>query len=203
MNIFTFTSSIISIITITLVIYLFSKHKHIRTIVTNLLPYKAKEVESRTTTKIDDSGCGTLAYIGISLTLLSMVIVTLLHYRKSKFCRGHRFSNTVKIVLFISDVQPYIPIKLCKTSGSLHLFKITGTFTSEDIKLNRNYLWDTLEINWDKIKLVFNSNEINLPKLVMIKIKDKIRVRRMMNREKQNFHIMVKQGMTWYNLESV
>ena len=50
-NIFTFTSSIISVITITLVIYLFCKHKHIRTIVASLLLYKAKEVEARTTMK--------------------------------------------------------------------------------------------------------------------------------------------------------
>ena len=133
-NIFTFTSSIISIMTITLVVYLFCKHKHIRTIVASLLLYKAKEVEARTM-KIDDSGCGTLAYIGIALTLISMAIVILLHYRKSKFCRGHRFSNIVKIVLFISDVQHYIPIKLCKASGSLHLFKITGILTLEDIKI--------------------------------------------------------------------
>ena len=105
-NIFTFTSSIIPVITIRLVIYLFCKHKHIRTIVASLLLYKAKEVEARTTMKIDDSGCGTLAYIGIALTLLSMAIVILLYYRKSKFCRGHKFSNIVKIVLFISDVQP-------------------------------------------------------------------------------------------------
>ena len=140
----------ISIITITLVIYLFCKHKHIRTIAASLLLYKAKEVEARTTTKIDDSECGTSAYIGMALTLLSMAIVILLHYRKSKFCRGHRFSNIVKIVLFISDVQHYIPIKLCKTSESLHLSKVTGTLTQEDTKLNRNYLWDTLEINWDK-----------------------------------------------------
>ena len=108
-------------------------------------------MEARTPTKIDNPEYGTLAYIGITLTLLSMAIVILLHYKRSKFCRGHRFSNIVKIVSFISDVQHYIPIKLCKTSGSLHLFKITGTLTSEDIRLNRNYLWDTLEINWDKI----------------------------------------------------
>ena len=182
-NIFTFTSSIITIITITLVIYMFCKHKHIRTIVASLLLYKAKEVEGRTTTKIYDSECGTLAYIGIALTLLSMTIVILLHYRKSKFCRGHRFSNIVKIVLFISDVQHYIPIKLCKTSGSFHLFKVTGTLMPEDMKLNRNYLWDTLEINRDKIKLVFDSNEIKLPKIIMIKMEDKIRVRRMMSME--------------------
>ena len=41
-NIFMFTSSIISIITITLVIYLFCKHKHIRTIVASLILYKTK-----------------------------------------------------------------------------------------------------------------------------------------------------------------
>ena len=79
-NIFTFTSSIILIIMITLVIYLFCKH--IRTIVASPLLYKAKEVEASTTTKIDDSGCGTLAYIGIAPTLLSMAIVILLYYRK-------------------------------------------------------------------------------------------------------------------------
>ena len=53
-------------------------------------------------------------------------MVTILHYRKSKFCRGYMFSNAVKIMVFISDVQNYIPIKLCKTAGSIHLFKITS-----------------------------------------------------------------------------
>ena len=42
-NIFTFTSSIISIITIPLVIYLFCKHKHISTIVASLILHKARD----------------------------------------------------------------------------------------------------------------------------------------------------------------
>ena len=169
-NIFTFTSSIISMITIILVIYLHCIHKHIRIIIARLILHKVKEVEANIPTKSDNIKCQTLAYIGIGLMLLSMMIVILLHYRKSKFCRGYRFSNVGKIVLSISDVQHYIPIKLCKTSGSPHLFKITGTLNSEDIKLNKNYLWDTLEINWDKIKLSFNNNKIELPQLVTIKI---------------------------------
>ena len=68
-----------------------------------------------------------------------MIIVIFLHYRKSRLCRGYRFSNVMKIVLFISDVQNYIPIKLFKTSGSIHLCKIKGTLKSRDKKLNRNY----------------------------------------------------------------
>ena len=53
-------------------------------------------------------------------------------------------------MLFISDIQNYEPIKLCKTGGSIHLFKIKGTLKSGDIKLTRYYLWDTLEIDWIK-----------------------------------------------------
>ena len=141
-NIFTFTSSIISIITIMLVIYLICKHKHIRTIVAILILHKAKEVEAKLTTETNNPECGTLAYIGMTLTILSMAVVIFLHFRKSKLCRGYKFSNIVKIVLFISDVQNYIPIKLCKTSGSLHLFKIKDMLKPEDIKLNKNS-WDT------------------------------------------------------------
>ena len=166
-NIFMFTSSIISIITITLVIYLFCKHKHIRTIVASLILHKAKEVEATLAAETNNPECSTLAYIGMTLTILSMAVVIFLHYRKSKLCRGYRFSNIVKIVLFISDVQNYILIKLYKTSGSLHLFRIKGTFKPEDIELNKNYL---LEINWNGINLSFNGNEIDLPKISMIKM---------------------------------
>ena len=105
-NIFTFTSSIISIITIMLVIYLFSKHKHIRAIVASLILHKIKEVEanSNPNPEINNYECRTLAYVGIILTVLSMITVIFLHYRKSRLCRGYRFSNVMKIVLFISDV---------------------------------------------------------------------------------------------------
>ena len=53
--------------------------------------------------------------------------VTILHHRKTKLCKGYSFSRAVKIVLFISDIQSYIPIKLCKAAGSIHLFQIKGT----------------------------------------------------------------------------
>ena len=203
-NIFLFTSSKILIITITLVAYLFCKHEHIRTIVASLILHKIKEVEANSnhSPEINNCECRTLACVGIILTVLSMIIVMFLHYRRSRLCRGYKFSNTVNIMLFISDVQNYILIKLCKTSGSIHLFKIKGTLKSEDIKLNRNYLWDTLDINWNKITITFNDNKIDLPKIVTIKMRDKFIVRMLMNREPLNFHVLIRQGITWYNLET-
>ena len=59
-----------------------------------------------------------------------------------------------------------------------------------------------LEINWNGIKLTLNGNKIDLPKIITIKMRDQIRVRRMINQEPLNLHIMVKQGITWYNLET-
>ena len=52
--------------------------------------------------------------------------------------------------------------------------KIKGTLKPRDIKLNRNYLWDTLEINWNKIIVMFNDNKIDLPKIVRIKCEIKL-----------------------------
>ena len=167
-DIFMFTSSVISLISTTLIIYLFCKHKHIRTLVTSLILHKIKEVEA--SSKETNSECKTLAYIGIILTVLSLIIVTFLHYRKSRLCKGYKFSNAVKIMLFISDIQNYVPIKLCKTADSIHLFKIKGTLKPENIKLNKNYLWDTLEIDWKEVTVTFNDNKINLTRIVAIRL---------------------------------
>ena len=54
----------------------------------------------------------------------------------------------------------------------------------------------------EKITITFNDNKIDLPKIVTIKMQDKIRVRRMMNQEPLNLHMMIRQGIPWYNLET-
>ena len=113
--------------------------------------HQAKEVGADVTQKDINSECKTLAYIGIILTILDLVMVTILHYRKTKLCKGHRFSNAVKIMLFISDIQNYISIKPCKAAGNIHLFKIKGMLKAENIKLNKKFIWDTLEIDWTEI----------------------------------------------------
>ena len=93
--------------------------------------HQIKEVGA--SSKETNSECKTSAYIGIILTIQSLIIVTFLHYRKLGFCKGHKFSNAVKIMMLISDVQNYVPIKLCKTAGSIHLFKKKDMLKPENI----------------------------------------------------------------------
>ena len=102
-DIFAFITTIISLISTTLTIYLLCKHKKIRLLIASLVLHQVKEVG--TISGEANFECMTLAYLGIILTILSMIIVTFLHYRKSRFCKGHRFLDVVKIMIYISDVQ--------------------------------------------------------------------------------------------------
>ena len=52
----------------------------------------------------------------------------------------------------------------------------------------------------EKVTVAFNDNKINLSRIVVIKLHDKIKIRRLMNREPLLFHVMIKQGITWFTL---
>ena len=82
------------------------------------------------------------------------------------------------------------------------MFKIKGTLKPKNIKLNKNDLSDTLEIDWKEVTVTFNDNKIDLPRIVAIRLWDKIKVRRLMNREPLLFHVLIRQGITWFTLET-
>ena len=171
-----FIYAITSLLATNLTVYILCKHMKLQTLMASLVLHQVKEVGAKVTQKEKNSECRTLAYIGIIVMILGLVRVTIWHNRNSKFCRGHTFSDAVKIMVFISDVQNYIPIKLCKTAGSIHLFRITGMLKAENIKLNKKDIWNILEIGWIEITVTFNENKINLPRVVTIKLQDKINV---------------------------
>ena len=95
------------------------------------------------------------------------------------------------------------PIKLCKTSGSIHLFKITGSINKENITLNKNIMWDVIEIDCRPVTLTLSGNVINLPGSVIIPFRDKFKIRQMIKSRPLLLHLMLKQGQTWYPLSSV
>ena len=89
----------------------------------------------------------------LGLTVLGIILFIVINTRKLKLFRGHLFSNAVKVMLFISDSQYYIPLKLCRTAGSIHLFRITGKLTPKYIELKRNVIRDVIEIYWKEVNM--------------------------------------------------
>ena len=122
----------------------------------------------------------------LSLAVLGIIIFIILNARKLK--------------LFTSASQYYVPVKLCRTAGSIHLFEITGKFTPEHIELKRYIHWDIIELDWKEVNITFNGNKINLPASVIIPFRDKFKIRYFVRRGPLLFHIMLRQGMTWFSL---
>ena len=110
---FLFITAIISLLATALAIYLLCKHKKLRMLMASLVLHQGKEVGAMTQKEVNTE-CKTFIYISLALTILGLVMVAILHYRKSKLCRGCMFSNAVKIMIFISDVQYYVPISYSK-----------------------------------------------------------------------------------------
>ena len=98
-------------------------------------------------------------------------------------------------------VERYKQRKL--TSGSIHLFKLTGDINRENITLHKNTFWDIMEIGWRPVTITLNGNVINLPGSVIIPFRDKFKIRWMMKSRPLLLHLMLKQGQTWYPLSNI
>ena len=55
-----------------------------------------------------------------------------------------------------------------------------------------------MEIDWKEVNVTLKGNKINLPKLATIKFQDKFKMRCLVRRESLLFHIILKQGFTWF-----
>ena len=103
-------------------------------------------------------------------------------------------------MLFISNTQSYVPIKLCRVARSIHLFRIRGRLNPEHFKIKKNWIWDVLEIDWSDVSITLNDNEIDLPSSVIIPFKERYRARRLLRKHLLLFYVMLKQGKTWFSL---
>ena len=117
--------------------------------------------------------------------------------------RKHQYSNTIKVLIFISNIKSYVPVKLCKTTGSIHLFKLMGSLQKEDIMLHRNKVWDILETDGKNVTLTVKGNVVNLPGSVILPFWDKFKIRQMIRSKPLLLHLMLKQGQTWYPLSNI
>ena len=135
--------AIILIIATIVTIYAICKHNKLRALVTSLALQQVKEVKVEGTEDADyKCECTAQFYIilTLSIAMIGIIIFAILQFRRIKLCRGQLLSNIVKIMLFVSDVQYYVPVKLCKTAGSIHLFRITGKNMMDKVKLNKYYI---------------------------------------------------------------
>ena len=184
-----------------IIIYVLYGQSKLKALVTNIAMQRIKAVEAADMNDMLCT-CKTQWYIMGMLIIITLGMLYLVtnKIRKTSFCKGCLFSNNTKILLFISNAHSYVPIKLCRVAGSIHLFQIKGRLNPENVKLKKNWIWDVLEIDWSDVSITLNDNEINLPRSVIIPFTERYRARRLLRKHPLLFYIMLKQGKTWFSL---
>ena len=200
-NIFIFVMAVISVIIMFIVIKLIFKGEKMQALVANLAMIRGVKAISKEIEAIDKEYW--IIIIWLSLILLCVLFLTIEKLYRMPIFRKYHYSNTIKIMFFISDIKSYVPIKLCKTSGSIHLFKLTGSINRENVTLHKNTLWDILEIDWRPVTITLSGNVINLPGSVIIPYRDKFKIRWILKGKPLLLHLMLKQGQTWYPLSNI
>ena len=99
-DIFLLITAIIFLLATTLTVYLLCELKKLQMLIASLILHQVKEVGAVMQKEIN-SECKMFTYISLVLTILGLVMVAILHYRKSKLCGECMFSNAVKIMIFI------------------------------------------------------------------------------------------------------
>ena len=141
MEIFLFIAAILSMLARTAIIHLVCRHTKLKALVTGITFQTIKQTEALTDKKNVIQNCTAQWYTIVALTLM-VIGLTIYIFTTTQRCtifKRKLYSNTVT-VMFFSDVKQYIPVKLCKTAESIHLFQIYGQLTSNQITLERNFL---------------------------------------------------------------
>ena len=91
--------------------------------------------------------------------IIGLIIFILATTWKCRIFKGRLFSNMFTVMLF-SDIKQYVPVKVCKTTGSIHLFQIYGQLSPDQIALERKFLWDIVRIDWTEVFVTLNGTII-------------------------------------------
>ena len=139
-RIFIFVMAILSLVIVLVLIMLIFKGEKMQALVTNLAMIKGVKAIMEEN-KIGNNYEYWIIIAWLSLILMDIMFLTIGKIYKMSIFRKYQYSNTIKIMIFFSNIKSYVPIKLCKTSGSIHLFKLMGSINRENVTIHRNQIW--------------------------------------------------------------
>ena len=139
MDIFLFVSAILSMIATAVIVHLVCRHTKLKALLTGIAFQLVKQTEALFDHDQMQKHCTVQWYTIVALTLIiiSLTVYICLIMQKCTIFKRSFYSNTVRVMLFFSDIKQYIPVKLCKTAGSIHLSQIYGQLAPDQITLER------------------------------------------------------------------
>ena len=185
-----------------MIIYVITGQSKLEALITTMALQRIRAVEAINTERPVQNCHSGLLKILLVLNLVIVVLLLLRKIKKSVFFWGQPFSNMVKIKLFLANTKSYVLLNLNQSAGNMHLFKLMGELSQNDVILKKNWICDMLEITWGNTHITLSNKKIHLPTTLLVPLIHKLKVRKLFNKtDLMHVYIMLKQRKSWYNLE--
>ena len=139
-----------------------------------------------------------VSFLLTAITAIGLIMYFWKFHRESHLWYGFKFNNYCS--LYFYNTCYFVPIKIADTHGRLYQFSIESKIHIEDVTLQKCLTWDTLHIEWKDVKIKIGSKCLALPTDITIPLKDKIRLRHVLNGKAPNVFLLIKQGATYYHI---
>ena len=183
-------------------LYLALKHKKLRAWVSAMAVYRAPQINALTMDNLSSENTAVctdpwLSLVATIITLIGAAIFIIKYIKPLKWIHGFEYPRVCHVYLFISTDCRYVPVRVTSCKGMLYFFSFKGTFEKSNITLKKNYLWDTIHIDWKDSSIMYNNKPLPVVQDITVPMLDKIRLRNLIKKKDAKIYIMTKQGTTW------
>ena len=158
-----FIVAILIVVLLLVLIYVMTGKLKLRTLIGTIALQWIRTVEALSEDKLVSSCNSGLLKTLMIFNLVIVVSLLLRKIKKSILFWGQPFSNLVEIKLILANTKSYVSLNLNQSARNMHLFKLTGYISPNDVILKKNWIWDVLEIKWGNTCITLNNKEIHLP----------------------------------------
>ena len=91
-------------------------------------------------------------YLTILATMVTVIVMGMwicTHCRNLTWLRGYKYSRACTLYIFLYNSHFYIPLKIKRLTGHMHMYRIENPINPEKLSFRRHCLWDSYVVNWE------------------------------------------------------
>ena len=155
---------------------------------TGLIPPLDPLMQVQKPTETSKETCGNPLFPWLSFLNILLATIMLGHglyhlCRPRTWYYGYEFKRCCSLYLFVYDGDNYTPIKVKTLRGHMNCYKIEDNRKDVILTLNKHWIFDTVSINWNGVRVLEEDELIPMPASVPILLKHKVKTRNIMSQD--------------------
>ena len=168
------------------------------------IPPKGPVMQVQKPSEIPEKTCGNQLFPWLSFLNIILPTIMLGHglyclCRPLTWYYGYEFKGCCSLYLFVYDGDNYTPIKVKTLRGHMNCYRIEDNRKDVILTLNKHWIFDTVSINWNGVKVLEEEEPIPLPTSVPVLLKHKVKTRNILSQDYE-IQYSIKQGINWLNM---